>query len=167
MLRKVDLKSAKDHKLIEAVSEYIQRDCYERYILIKTILEKIGKVWSPLQFAILVVDGVLILYYYVLILKNGSIYFVAIDFFCLCVWATPTMCNSYANSAMDYLQFSLKSSGPTDYSIIGGRDNFVEYAEKTPLYWYIFGFAITPSWLAGFIGGILSAVVVGAIISKT
>lgn len=167
MLRKVDLKSISNHKLIEAVRDYIERDCYERYILIKTILEKIGKVWSPLQFAILVVDGALILYYYVLILTNGSYFFFAIDMFCLAVWATPTMCNSYANSAMDYLLFSLKSSGPSDYSVIGGRDNFLAFTEKTPLYWYIFGFAITPSWLAGFIGGILSAVVVGAIISKT
>jgi len=96
------------------------------------------------------VSSILLIFYYTLILISGiSSTYIAIVIITVKIFSTPTICCSYANSAMDLLFFKLKTSGPDDYSAIGGRGKFIEYATNTPCYWYIFGFAITPSWLAG------------------
>ena len=154
-------------KFIEMVSSYLKRDCYERYIFIKTLMEQISQIWSGLLTGILIVSSILVVFYYALILITGlSTTYITIAILNVIIFATPTVCCSFANSAMDLLFFKLRTSGPDDYTAIGGRDNFINYATDTPCYWYIFGFAITPSWLAGFVGGTVSAVAVSILISK-
>jgi len=153
-------------KFIETAASYLKRDCYERYIFIKTLMEQVSQIWSGLLTGILIVSSILVIFYYVIILISGTVFYVPTDVMAAIIFSTPTICCSYANSAMDLLFFKLKTSGPDDYSAIGGRDNFIEYATNTPCYWYIFGFAITPSWLAGFVGGTVSAVAVSVLISQ-
>lgn len=154
-------------KFIETVASYLKRDCYERYIFIKTLMEQISQIWSGILTAALIVCSTLLVFFYTLILVSGPTpTYILIVFITVAVFLAPTVCCSYANSAMDLLFFKLKTSGPGDYSVIGGRDEFIEYATNTPCYWYIFGFAITPSWLAGFLGGTVSALVASILVTQ-
>ena len=154
-------------KFIETVASYLKRDCYERYIFIKILMEQISQIWSGILTGVLIVCSILLVYFYSLILVFGpSPTYILIAFINAIIFLTPTVCCSYANSAMDLLFFKLKTSGPGDYSVIGGRDEFIEYATNTPCYWYIFGFAITPSWLAGFVGGTVSALAASILVTQ-
>ena len=80
----------------------------------------------------------------------------------LVVWVM--LCTSYANSAVDKIQKSFTYAAIDDYSLLGSlepdatpsREEWTAYVESAPIYWYIFGFAITRSWIIGFVGGGLS-----------
>lgn len=130
MLRKVDLQvtadlqvtttTSKEIEFIGACKDYMQRDCYERYIFIKSIMEMMGNIWSPLVTAIIIVNAMLVFYFYVQLLKfEWNTATLLILMVSLAVWLFPLICNTYANSAMDKFNLSLRSSSPRDYSVIG------------------------------------------------
>jgi hypothetical protein len=78
------------------------------------------------------------------------------------------LCTSYANSAVDKILKSFTYSGVDDYDLLGEqkeggeggegnpRETWTAYIAEAPIYWYIFGFAITRAWIIGFVGGGLS-----------
>jgi hypothetical protein len=72
----------------------------------------------------------------------------------------PIYCLAYTNSAVETIMNGFSYAAPEDYEALGGRDSWLEFIRAAPLYWYVFGFAITKSWLIGFIGGIISATIV-------
>lgn len=159
---------SKEEMLVKLLGAYLKRDCYERYILIKNLMEKISVLWSGMLVTILLASTIFSIYLYTILLFTGFALYgtVAMLLFAICCCLTPIICCSYANSAMDKLVFSVKTSGPDDYSAIGGREAFLAFANDTPCFWYIFGFAITPSWLAGFMGGSASAIAVSVLVTK-
>ena len=181
---------SKEEMLVKLLGAYLKRDCYERYILLKNLMEKISILWSGILVTILLASTIFSIYLYTILLFTGFALYgtIAMLLFAICCCLTPILCCSYANSAMDKLVFryefhiyhfsftntnttilllhSLKTSGPDDYSVIGGREAFLAFANDTPCFWYIFGFAITPSWLAGFMGGSASAIAVSVLVTK-
>ena len=45
-----------------------------------------------------------------------------------------------------------------------GRRVWIDYVAEAPVYWYIFGFALTRAWLGAFIGGGISSIAGGALL---
>ena len=166
-IRLQDWKRASSHHQNDFISEafiHLKHDAYERYLFICEIMEKMSDVWSSLLTAILIVAGMLVIYYYTMILIYPlSLTYISAEVLCLIIWAMPVAALAYSNSAMSKLEKSLINSAPMDFDLIGGRADWVDYVKQTPALWCIFGFAITPGFLATVIGAASSAAM-GAII---
>jgi len=149
---------------VSVIFIHLKHDAYERYLFICEIMEKMSEVWSPLLTAILIVAGMLVIYYYTMILVYPSTFtYIGTEIVCLIIWTMPIASLAYSNSAMSKLQKSLINSAPLDFDLIGGRADWVDYVKQTPALWCIFGFAVTPGFLASIIGAASSAAM-GAII---
>jgi hypothetical protein len=46
-----------------------------------------------------------------------------------------------------------------DYEVIGGRQEWLDYMESNPIYWTVYGFAITQRWIQSFAVAAITAVI--------
>jgi hypothetical protein len=51
------------------------------------------------------------------------------------------------------------TSSKGDYEVIGGRQEWLDYIESNPIYWTVYGFAITQRWIQSFAVAAITAVV--------
>lgn len=74
----------------------------------------------------------------------------------------PIYCLAYANAAIDTIKLSFQlQCTPTNYEIIGGRDQWINYLSQSPAHWTVFGFAITWNVLYSVIGSIIGSIILG------
>eukprot|EP01038_Epipyxis_sp_PR26KG_P016203 gene16203-22039_t len=131
------------HKdLVKLTPELIQRDAHERYLVVQNYMHESSVLWGKLLAAVLVTGG-----------------------FALAVVLYVIICVAYANGAVDRIAKGFKYAAEKDFELLGSRESWLTYIEQAPIYWYIFGFAITRPWLFSFIGGGISAIVGGVIMS--
>lgn len=146
---------------LQQMAGVLERDAVERYLFLHQVLERSSRIWGFVLAGLLIVSSGLIVYAYI----DFMYYYTVegyIDTFSVTVMAVATCMIIFvlggmmlANSANDRTTSGFTYSGIKDFAIIGGREAWIQFVEKSPVYWYIFGFAITRQWFFGFIGGTL------------
>lgn len=155
----------------ETVQALIERDAYERYLLTHTYFTEASNQWSVYLFFTLGATFALFLQSYVTILYFYAKYkYVSLEYTILCivnalVFTMVFACMSYANGAVETMLQGFLYAGANDYALLGGRDVWLEFVEKAPIYWYIFGFAIKKSDVVAYVGGGVSAILGGLVTS--
>lgn len=149
----------------------VQKNLFERYLFIVGILSKTSDIWSfgLACYMAACLFAFLILAYFAYTTSSALFYFY--EFLVLFFMLLLISSISYANSAMSLLKSSIKSSVPPvndndlegDFSVLGGRKLWLDYIDEVPCYWTIYGFALTPQWLQGFVTGALVTIVVSLI----
>jgi hypothetical protein len=155
-----------------SLAHLIKRDSFERYLFIQRFFGYATKLWSNVLFSALILSLIAAVYIYISAIWEYSEYgtvnqlYIFACFFD-CVFMLGLICTlMHANSAVDLIRVGLVNSSKDDYKLIGSREEWIGFIDEAPCYWYIFGFAITRSWLFGFIGGALTAVVGAFVMSK-
>lgn len=149
----------------------LERDAFERYLFVRQVLHRCSMLWGTLLTAIIVITTLLMIYAYFDALYYFTKYETILysDAMLLVVGATVALfiilSLMHANSAVDCILDGFQFSASADYQIIGKRDDWVAYVKDSPVYWYIFGFAITRGWLFGFVGGIITTIGTGLILA--
>jgi hypothetical protein len=156
---------------LETVQPLIERDASERYLFTHTYFTEASSRWSIYLFVCMAATFVLALQSYLTILYLYAKYqYVDLTYTILCVlnamiFTTVFACMAYANGAVDKIKEGFLYAGANDYALMGGRSAWLEYVEQAPIYWYIVGFAIRRSDVVSFVGGLVSAVIAGVVIS--
>jgi hypothetical protein len=147
----------------------IRRDAFERYLFTNYYMESASTIWSTYLVLMVVTNVLLFMYEYFLIAweisKYGSPSFGLVLSCVINLFMTMFVmgCVSYANSAVDKIKNSFVYAAYDDYSIFSigeenGRRLWIDYVTEAPVYWYVFGFALTRAWLGAFIGGGVSSI---------
>ena len=131
---------------------FIQRDGYERYLLMHKFISEISKQWSLFLFCALFLSlGSTVLTYYLLIstkqLNWGFILALAVE---ALFFIYPVACLGYANKHVGNILRNFRLTSPDDYELLGSRDKWVEFTSKCPLYWHIMGIPITKNVLTAY-----------------
>mmetsp|Transcript_3185 Transcript_3185/g.5649 ORF Transcript_3185/g.5649 Transcript_3185/m.5649 type:complete len:637 (+) Transcript_3185:94-2004(+) len=166
---------AVDQVKISDFQSLICRDAFERYLFINYYMSSASTIWSTYLVLMVTTNLALFLYVYFLIIWEISNYgapsFTSIlncvVNFCMTLFVMG--CVSYANSAVEKIRNSFIYSAVDDYSIFDtddekGRRVWIDYVAEAPVYWYIFGFALTRQWLAAFVGGGISSIAAAALL---
>jgi hypothetical protein len=167
--RKRGGKSAVDQVKLVDFQPMIRRDAFERYLFTNYYMESASTIWSTYLVLMIVTNVLLFLYEYFLIAweisKYGSPSFGLVLSCVINLFMTMFVmgCVSYANSAVDKIKNSFVYAAYDDYSIFSigeenGRRLWIDYVTEAPVYWYVFGFALTRAWLGAFIGGGVSSI---------
>lgn len=156
---------------LETIQPLIERDAYERYLFTHTYFTEASSQWSLYLFICLAATFALCLECYLtLIYLYAKYQEVNVNYITLCIvnalfFTLVFCCMAYANSAVEKVHDGFVYAGSNDYALMGGRAAWLEYVNKAPIYWYIFGFAIKRSEVISYIGGLISAAVAGVIMS--
>eukprot|EP01038_Epipyxis_sp_PR26KG_P013007 gene13007-17439_t len=145
------------HSVIDVIP-YIERESFERYLFMRHYLNQASKIWSPLILA-LVGWFVFLGGAAGLTVAGGSfttrrwntdqfdftvIYFVWFLFIrFVIVLVLPILSITHANSHVSLLTESFVDASPDDFSILGGRDKWIEFIKSVPAVWTIYGIWIT------------------------
>jgi hypothetical protein len=156
---------------LETIQPLIERDAYERYLFTHTYFAEASNQWSLYLFLCLAITfGLCLEAYLTVIYLYAKYLYVDVNYTVVCalnalVFTLVFACMAYANSAVEKVRDGFLYAGTNDYALIGGREAWLEYVEKAPIYWYIFGFAIKRSDVISYVGGIVSAAVAGVVMS--
>lgn len=134
------------------LTPFIQRDAYERYLLIHHFVKQISDQWSLFLFCCIFCSlGATALTYYFLYKSKQIIwqYIFALVLEALFV-IYPVACLAYANKHVENILLNFKFSSPDDYQILGSRDKWTDFTTKSPLYWTIIGIPITKNVLTAY-----------------
>lgn len=135
------------------LAPFIQRDAYERYLLINNFVKEISKQWSGFLFMgiFLSLASTGITYYFIIAAPN----IVWQYWFALFIEALfiiyPVACLGYANKHVDNILRNFNSTSPDDYEILGSRDKWAAFTAESPLYWTILGVPVTKNVLTAYI----------------
>jgi hypothetical protein len=139
------------------VMEYVQRDAYEHYLFIREFMFIGSRAWSPIILTLTFLDTFYVsLFVYGAITAGtkvavmGWIYFtcwVSIRVLLLTVY--PIVSLAHANAYLYVLQEQFLVAAPEDFSVLGGRDGWLQYLEKVPATWTVYGVLITWDRLTG------------------
>lgn len=151
----------------------IERDAYERYLFTNTYFKEASSQWSFFltvclvgSFGLFLSAYFTILYIYALEqrIDNTNVILCTIN---ATIFSFVFACMAYANGAVENIREGFLYAGAKDYALMGSRTDWLDYVDKAPIYWYIFGFAIKKSDIAAYVGGIVSAVAGGLVMSFT
>jgi len=155
----------------KALQPLIERDAYERYLFTHTFFMEASQDWSLYISLCLFISAALFAQsYFTIIYLYSTTQYLSVPFVLLClvnglffslVFATM----AYANGSVENLTAGFTYSGANDYTLIGSRSAWLSYVTEAPIYWYIFGFAIKRSDIASYLGGVISAILGGVIMS--
>lgn len=169
-----------------------RRDAFERFFLVKNIVENMSEVLKLPIACILLFSATLFLYYgsisiifgtsvfttnVLWIISSGGIFFFTTsqiaaansandEFMKLFRHSTPS---SNSDQERDGDGFSIQSDDefrflPSgDFEIIGARDMWLSLLGESPIYWTIYGFALTPKWLKTLTVGAITLVLAAVI----
>jgi len=135
------------------LTPFIQRDAYERYLLIHHFVHEISIQWSTFLFmgVFLSLASTGITYYFIIIAPT----FVWQYWFALAAEALfiiyPVACLGYANEHVDNILRNFNSTSPDDYEILGSREKWKDFTAQSPLYWTVMGVPITKNVLTAYI----------------
>lgn len=147
----------------------IEIDAYENYLFIQEFVRQVSNIWQGVIIVLcsagLLTAGYCIGYFlYFLSVGEVSLIFLIPTPLFLWVGLFPVYCLAYANAAIDTIRSSFqKQCTPTNYEIIGGRNQWLEYLGQSPAYWTVFGYAVTWNVLYSLIGSIIGSVLFGIV----
>ena len=137
--------------------QYLQRDSYEHYLFIREYMTIGSRSWSPI-----IVTLSFLCVFYVLIFAYGAItvgnvfpkfmlayycFWIIVRVFILSIY--PIMSLAHANSYAHSLQELFLVAAPEDFTVLGGRDGWLEYLDKVPAVWTVYGLWVTWDRLTG------------------
>lgn len=142
---------------------FLERDAFEHYLLIHEYARQSSYLWSPaLTFIFLLSALVLAVSLYVVIFGNLKtdigpfVWLIVLEVFFMFL---PVYCLANANQAMDQMKELMgEAAVASDYSIIGGRDVWLEQLRQHPAYWSVFGFPVTSASLVGLVSSLVGIV---------
>jgi hypothetical protein len=143
----------------------LERDAYERYLFTHAYFKEATGRWTVFLTITLVCTFLLALQSYLTIVYIYTFEsYIDINYVTVCVvnvvfFSVIGASLAYANSAVEHIKEGFLYCGANDYSLIGGREAWLEYVDKAPIYWYVFGVAIKQSDFAAFVGGLASAAI--------
>jgi hypothetical protein len=154
-----DSKSKSPDKVVTVCGalEYVQRDAFESYLFLREFMSTCSKAWSftILLFAFLAV-------FFTIIFLLGAISHAKvisdIDWAFYTIWTTirivllivyPVTSLAHANVYVYALEEQFLVAAPEDFAVIGGRDSWLEYLQKVPAMWMIYGIAVSWDRLSG------------------
>jgi hypothetical protein len=142
---------------MEDFMECLQRDAYEHYLFIREFMFIGSRAWSPIIVTLTFLDT-----FYVSLFVYGAvtagteiavtdwIYFtcwVSIRVWLLTIY--PIVSLAHANAYVYVLEEQFLVAAPEDFSVLGGRDGWLQYLEKVPAIWTVYGVLITWDRLTG------------------
>ena len=139
--------------------EHLQVSVGEAYLMVQQLLKRSTDSWSmTLSLWIIMCTAFALFAFIASLVLHGqdkdTCALIAI--FNFLVGIIPIAILTHANGFMDRLAKTISHSKPSDFQCIGGRQEWIDFIDKNPAYWYILGFAITRSWLITFFSAGLS-----------
>lgn len=131
----------------------IKTDAYEHYMFIREYVQQASELWSGILCVIIFFSlgfATFCIYVIAAALRSpSSIASVVISTLIFLSLALMPIYNlGVANGAMQLLKEAFTHGAtPSNYEVLGGRDEWIEYISQSPAYWTIFGFAVTWSVL--------------------
>lgn len=145
----------------------LRKDLFERYLFIVGTLLRASDIWSLSLTCYIVVCTLVFIFLAYFAFKTSDPYFYYCEILILMFVTFLVSSIAFANTAVHALKDAVKHSLPLiddddsgDFSVIGGRELWLKYFDEVPCYWRIYGFALTPQWLQGFITGAVVTIVV-------
>lgn len=145
---------------IERVRSGMRRDAVERYLYIEHFIRESSKIWSPfillswfccLLIIVISFAAVYTQYTHYAIIDIGSLlYFILAVIIALYL----LFLIAQTNTTVELIKGAFTYSGLDDYSLLGGRTEWVAYIDQAPIYWTIMGFVITPAWVGAFVSSV-------------
>lgn len=132
---------------------FIERDAFERYLLIHHFIMEISKQWSAFLFCTLFISLLSTGLTYYLMYSYGKIewgFLMAIVLETL-FFVYPVACLGYANKHVKHILYNFRVTAPDDYAVLGDRERWREFTDDAPLYWCIFGVPITDTVLTAYV----------------
>ena len=139
------------------VLTYVQRDSYEHYLFIREYMAIASRAWSGpiLTFAFFAIFlMVTFSFLLVMYIKNVTplewVYYtiwMAIRLFILIIH--PILSLAHANAYVYALREQFLVAAPEDFAALGGRDAWLDYLEKVPAIWSVYGLWVTWERLTG------------------
>jgi len=144
---------------------YLPRDAYEHYLFVREFMCTGSRSWSPIIIAL-----TFLCTYFVALFVSGAVLLgsqlSAMGWFYYISWVSvrvslliiyPVVSLAYANSYVYALQEQFLVAAPEDFAALGGRDAWLEYLEKVPAVWTIYGLVINWDRLSGLMWTLMAA----------
>ena len=142
---------------IAELPSYVQRDAFEHYMFIREYMSCASRTWSITIVALTFLD---VFYVFIFIASSVAaanktnvlmwtfyVCWVIIRIALLSVYPITSL--AHANAYVYALQEQFLVAAPEDFGAIGGRDKWLEYLDKVPAVWTIYGVAVTWDRLTG------------------
>ena len=147
------------------VMRYVQRDSYEHYLFIREFMTIASRSWSgPIMtfafFAVFLMStfSFLLVMYIRDVTPVEWVYYALWMFVRLGILIIhPVMSLAHANAYVYALQEQFLVAAPEDFAVLGGRDAWMDYLEKVPAAWTIYGFEINWDRLSGALWTVVAA----------
>lgn len=152
----------------------VRKDVFERYLLIVGILTKTSSIWNLTLscYIIACICSFFVIAYLAFTTSHPIFYYFEAIILIFAFMLVSSI--SFANSAVAILKDSIQRSIPFlddddngDFNVLGGRELWLKYLDEVPCYWTVYGFALTPKWLQGFITGALATIIISVIPALT
>jgi hypothetical protein len=142
---------------VHGALKYVQRDAFESYLFLREFMSTCSKAWS---FTILLFAFLAVFFIFSFLL--GSIanakFITDVEWAYYTIWTSirvvslivyPITSLAHANVCVYALEEQFLVAAPEDFAVIGGRDSWLDYIQKVPAMWMIYGVAISWDRLAG------------------
>jgi hypothetical protein len=136
---------------------YFDRDAYEHYLMIHEFMYAGSRSWSFAIVAYLFLAVLFIMLFMFGALVSGQrlpiidwfhySMFVSIRVFILTIYPITLIARTNAYIYALHEQFLI--SAPDDFEVIGGRDIWLNYVQKVPALWNVYGLTVTWDRIAG------------------
>ena len=150
-----------DCKCFSDILVYLPRDAYEHYLFVREFMSTGSRSWSPIIIALIflciVICGAVL--FGTQLATLGWVYYivwVCVHVYLLMIY--PIVSLAYANTCVYALQEQFLVAAPEDFAALGGRDAWLEYLEKVPAMWTIYGLVITWDRLSGLLWTLLAGI---------
>lgn len=182
-------KPSKKNLTANNLGKMIRRDAYERYLFIESYIRETSKSWNFLL-AFIFMYCIFISAIFLLGTVQFGSFAAVICLFVFIVHASLLVLTSvslaFANFAMLKVQEKMNYNVPeseiyselelesdnegegdmdtpiTDYEILGGHQELLKFFSDNPIYWTVFGFAVTPTVLHTVIAGLVTSIAAAA-----
>lgn len=147
----------------------VARDAAESYLFQQAFMHQLGQKFNGILCAQVIVSFAILIVSIIstMMADNPEEIFMGhsvVEFLAQVVWinmmyAFPIWCVAHSNLAIDRLKNTVIKSGIGDFSILGGREEWIVFMDRNPCFWRVFGFPFTYNTL-----GIALASTVGPIL---
>jgi len=153
--RKQFIKEYNDMKAVSITpvesTSYLQRDAFEHYLFLNKFMSIASRSWSPLiiSFYFLYVFLCFLFVYgaveYINLISNIELayymIYMAIRTYIMVIY--PIAAIAGANTLTYAMKEQFLVAAPEDFGVLGGRDTWLSYIDNVPVYWTLYGLAVT------------------------
>uniref|UniRef100_A0A7S3G681 Uncharacterized protein n=1 Tax=Palpitomonas bilix TaxID=652834 RepID=A0A7S3G681_9EUKA len=149
----LDRKDSRMTRLHKAEREHLIHEIFREYLDIQTDVNDAGELWEPFLGCTLFIAAIMFLVTLYQLLDSKDTAVKTTVFICLaaiaCIVVTVVLI-VYFNTVCEELERLVNGAHIDHFDELGGREYLLRYFASNPLRFRMFGFSITPSFLAGF-----------------